>query len=116
MKITLRKIGKTPSEFDIKTDKITFKGFLQYDSGKLILLDAKLEGVIPTQCSKCGVDINLKVDEDVKFFISDGLYEDNSNIELDVVESFNSIVDLDEILISEIELIKSDYYSCENCN
>ncbi|MBN2782232.1 MAG: hypothetical protein JXQ66_03215 [Campylobacterales bacterium] len=115
MIISLRKIGKTPSDFEIQDDKITFKGFLQYDSGNLILLKAKLCGIVNTECSRCGEEIDLEVDEDLKFFISDGLYKDDDNIEFDVVESFNSMVDLNDLLKSEIELIKSDYHICDNC-
>ncbi|MEO1938885.1 MAG: hypothetical protein ABGW85_09675 [Sulfurimonas sp.] len=55
------------------------------------------------------------MDEEVEFFISDGIYEDDSSIELDVVESFDGIADVEELLNSEIELIKSDYQSCDNC-
>ena len=58
----------------------------------------------------------LLVDEKVEFFISDGLYKEDNNMDIDVVESFNEIADLDELLISEIELIKSDYHCCEECS
>ena len=115
MKITLRKIGKTPLDFEIKSDKITFKGYLQYHAGKLILLKANLEGIVTRQCDLCAKDVELSVNEDIEFFISDGLYEDEDNTNIDVVESFDSQIDLDELLNSEIELIKSDYYSCEEC-
>ena len=116
MKVTLRKITKTPLDFDIKSDEITFKGYLQYHAGKLILLHADLKGEIDTQCSQCGEDLKVPVDETVEFFVSDGLYDDDADIDLDVVESLDSTADLDELLHSEIELIKSDYHSCENCN
>ena len=115
MKVTLRKIGKIPLDFDIKSDEITFKGYLQYHAGKLILLHADLKGIIDSECSQCGEEIKLPVDETIEFFVSDGLYEDEDNIDLDVVESFDSTADLDEILHSELELIKSDYHSCEKC-
>ena len=115
MKVTLRKVGKTPLDFDIKSNEITFKGYLQYHAGKLILLHADLKGITDTQCNQCGAEMKLPVDETVDFFIYDGLYEDDESIELDVVESFDSTADIDELLHSEIELIKSDYYSCENC-
>ena len=116
MKVTLRKITKTPLDFDIKSNEITFKGYLQYHAGKLILLHADLKGEIDTQCSQCGEDLKVPVDETVEFFVSDGLYDDDADIDLDVVESLDSTADLDELLHSEIELIKSDYHSCENCN
>ena len=115
MKITLRKVTTTPLDFDIKSDEMTFKGYLEYHVGKLILLKAKLNGFADTQCSQCGEEFKLPVDEEIEFFISDGVYEDDNNLELDVVESFDSQADLDELLNSEIELIKSDYHSCEDC-
>jgi uncharacterized metal-binding protein YceD (DUF177 family) len=115
MKVTLRKINNTPLDFEVKSDEITFKGYLQYYAGKLILLKAKLKGLTDTQCSQCGEYFKLPIDEEVEFFISDGVYEDDNSLEKDVIESFDSQANLDELLISEIELIKSDYYSCENC-
>ena len=115
MKVILRKVGKTPLDFEVKSNEMTFKGYLQYHAGKLILLKAKLNGLADAKCSQCGEDFKLPIDEEVEFFISDGVYEDEDNIELDVVESFDSQANLDELLNSEIELIKSDYHSCENC-
>ena len=116
MKIILRKVTKTPLDFEIKSNEITLKGYLQYHAGKLILLEANLKGLSDTECSKCGEEFKLPLDEELKFFISDGIYEDDNSIDLDVVESFETSLDLDELLLSEIELIKSDYHSCENCN
>jgi len=115
MKITLRKIGKTPLDFEVKSDEITFKGYLEYHYGKLILLKASLNGSVGTQCDICGSEFKLPVDENVEFFISDGIYDGDDNNDLDVVESFDSTVDLDELLVSEVELIKSDYHSCQAC-
>ena len=115
MKVILRRVTKTPLDFEVKSNEITFKGYLEYHAGKLILLKADLTGLVDTDCSKCGDEFKLSVDEKVEFFISDGLYEDENNIDIDVVESFNSLADLDELLNSEIELIKSDYHNCDNC-
>ena len=115
MKVLLRKVTKTPLDFNIISNEITFKGYLQYHSGKLILLKADLNGLMDTECNSCGEEFKLSLDEKIEFFISDGLYKDESNIDIDVVESFNSSADLDELLNSEIELIKSDYHYCDNC-
>ncbi len=115
MKITLRKVTKTPLDFVVKSGEITFKGYLEYHSGKLILLKANLSGFLIKPCDICAEEFKLTVDEEVEFFISDGIYEDDSSIELDVVESFDGIADVEELLNSEIELIKSDYHSCDNC-
>jgi len=115
VKFLLRKVTKTPLEFEVTSQEIDFKGYLQYHAGNLILLKAKLQGFVDTECSQCGQNIKLPVDEELEFFISDGLFDGDERIDLDVVESFDSTADIDEILHSELELIKSDYYSCENC-
>jgi len=115
MKVMLRKVTKTPLDFEVKSGEMTFKGYLEYDGGKLILLHANLNGSLEKSCDVCANDFKLEVDEDIEFFISDGLYKDDGTIELDVVESFNGFVDIDELLNSEIELIRSDYHSCGYC-
>ncbi len=115
MKIQLRKVTKTPLDFEVKSDEITFKGYLEYHGGKLILLKANLNGLLTRECDTCAEKFKMPLDEKIEFFISDGIYEDEDNIELDVVESFNGIADIEELLASEVELIKSDYCSCENC-
>ena len=116
MKVVLRKINTTPFDFEIKSNEITFKGYLQYHSGKLILLKAKLSGKLDTDCDVCANEFELEVDEDVEFYISDGIYTKSEDLFLEVVESFDSMVDLQEIMHSEIELVMSDYKSCGNCD
>ena len=115
MKFLLRKVTKTPLDFELDSHEVNFKGYLQYHSGNLISLKAKLKGFVNTECSQCAQEIKLAVDEDVEIFISEGLFDGDDRIDVDVVESFDSYANIDEILHSEIELIKSDYYSCENC-
>lgn len=115
MKVVLRKVNTTPLDFEIKSNEITFKGYLQYHSGKLILLKAKLSGKLDADCDICADEFKLEVNEDVEFFISDGIYEKHEESLFDVVEVLNSTADLQEMLNSEIELIKSDYNICENC-
>ena len=115
MKVILRKVTSTPLDFEIKSDEITFKGFLQYHSGKLILLKATLSGKINTNCNICADEFKLDVDETIEFYLHSGIYEVENEVLLDVVECFNDTADLDEILNSELELIKSDYNTCKNC-
>lgn len=115
MNIQLRKVTSTPLDFDIKSENIAFKGFLQYHSGKLILLKANLSGSMDIECDVCATKFELPLNNDIEFFISDGIYEDEDGIELDVVESLNSSTDVGELLDSELELIRSDYHSCKNC-
>ncbi|MFA5234653.1 MAG: hypothetical protein WC390_09655 [Sulfurimonas sp.] len=115
MKVSLKKVTKTPLDFEVKSKEITFKGYLQYNADKLILLKAGLSGKIDADCDICANEFKLEVDEDIEFFISDGIYEKSEESLLDVVEALDSIADLEELMNSEIELIKSDYISCPNC-
>ena len=115
MKVVLRRVTKTPLDFEVKSGEITFKGYLEYYKGKLILLKAKLNGFVVKPCDSCAEEFKLLLDEEVEFYISDGIYEDDDSIVLDVVESFDGNADMEELLHSEIELIKSDYHRCESC-
>ena len=114
MKIKLIKVGSTPLDFEIKSDKITFKGYLVYNSSRLIALKANLNGSIITDCDVCANDFSMNINEEIDFFLHSGIYKGNNNL-VDVVECMNDTADLDEILNSEIELIKSDYKCCQNC-
>lgn len=115
MKIPFRKVTKTPLDFEIKSEQITFKGYLQYDSGKLVLLKATLSGSLEVNCDICAKSFEFPIDDDIEFFISDGIYKSSEDSLLDVVESLDSFIDLEEILNSEVELIKSDYFICPEC-
>jgi len=116
MKIKLIKVGSTPLDFEEKSNEMTFKGYLQYHANKLILLKAKLSGKINTNCDVCADEFNLDVNEDISFYLHSGIYESNNEVLLDVVECLDDTADLQELLNSEIELIKSDYNTCKNCN
>ena len=115
MKVVLRRVTKTPLDFEVKSDEITFKGYLEYHKGKLILLKAKITGFIQKNCDVCAEEFTMPLDEKIEFFISDGMYKDEDSVNLDVIESFDGEVEIEELLHSEVELIKSDYYSCDEC-
>jgi len=116
MIIKLIKVSRTPSDFEIKSDTITFKGFLQYDSDKLFRLNAEIKGSLPVICDVCAEEYSLDLNEKVEFFISNGLYQSSNESLIDVVEAIDGEADLDEILTSELELIKSDYNTCPKCS
>ena len=115
MKVALRKVTKIPLDFEVSFKNINFKGYLEYHSGKLILLRADLKGFLEKSCDICAEEFELLVDEKVEFFISDGIYESGDDVELDVVEAFDGNADMEELLNSEMELISSDYHLCDSC-
>ncbi|MBU0631335.1 DUF177 domain-containing protein [bacterium] len=114
MIINFRKVTKTPLDFNIESNNIVFKGSLKYDGENLVLLQATITGSIDLDCYLCANEVVLPLNEDVEFLISDGAYS-GLHDDYDVVESFDGHINIEELLNSEIELIKSGYHSCEDC-
>jgi uncharacterized metal-binding protein YceD (DUF177 family) len=115
MTVDFRKVTKTPLEFSLENKNVIFKGSLEYIKGSIILLKATLTGSIELDCYLCAESFSLMVDEVVEFYIHNGVY-DGMDEEYDIVESLDGKINLEELLNSEIELIKSGYNSCEKCN
>jgi uncharacterized metal-binding protein YceD (DUF177 family) len=114
MKIGFVKVGSQPIDFEISKENLTFSGTLIKFSRSLIELEAKITGELEMPCDICAEDFNNNINESVKFHISDGICNDDDS-EYDIIEIDNSMIDLDEILGSEIELYKSNYFSCPEC-
>ena len=88
MRIKLIKIGSTLVGFDIKSDKMTFKGYLQYDFNKLILLKSTLSGTININDDACADEFSLDINEAIKFYLHSGVYNYDKNELLEVVECY----------------------------
>jgi uncharacterized metal-binding protein YceD (DUF177 family) len=118
MKIEFRRIGSTPKEFDVTDGGITFKGVVEFQKRNLIVLNANILGNLEIDCDVCAKSFDIMLDEKVNLLLSDGVYEGEDDT-LDVVEIFESngqtFIDFEEILHSEIEIIKNDYYKCDEC-
>ena len=115
MKIGFAKVGTTAIAFEISKGNLNFSGTLRKFSRYLIELEAKIIGNLEVPCDLCAEAFTHEVNESVKFHLSDGLSKvENESLE-DIVEIEDSMIDLDELLVSELELYKSNYFSCENC-
>jgi hypothetical protein len=79
-----------------------------------LFCNLKIDGNVVVQCNMCGIDMNESVNEELDFILHNGVFNgfDDS---LDVIEVQNNLIDFDEILIGELELIKDNYFKCENC-
>lgn len=115
MKIGFNKVGNTAIPFEISKGSLNFSGTLVKYSRSLIQLEAKITGELLIACDICAEDSMSPIDESVKFYLSDGIYTGGNEHECDIVEVENSMIDLDDILESEIELFKSGYFSCKKC-
>ncbi|MBL0687249.1 MAG: hypothetical protein JJV95_04680 [Sulfurospirillum sp.] len=111
MKLLFKKISHLGVDFETSYEAIKFYGKLKRKSYNLVQCSGKLEGILTCQCDKCGEDISIHVDEKIDLLVSNGIYKSNKEL-IEVIEFFEEIIDLDTILRSEVETLKSDYYYC----
>lgn len=114
MKIAFKKLSTQPLHFEVNRDNAFFSGDLILKKSNLAQLNGTITGSISIPCDLCAEEVERSLNEEIAFFLSDGIYE-GSDEEMDVVEIDHSMIDMEELLRSEIELIKSDYFCCQNC-
>ncbi|WP_297963513.1 hypothetical protein [uncultured Campylobacter sp.] len=115
MKIAFAKISAAPVPFEILRDGLKLSGNLKRKDSKFIECKGEIKGKIPYICDRCGKEFDLDVNESVNLLLSEGVFNDERHESLDVMEFFGAEVDVDEILRSEMEAFKSDYFYCEEC-
>ncbi|MEA3374055.1 MAG: hypothetical protein U9Q62_10270 [Campylobacterota bacterium] len=113
MNIPFRRIGSTPQEFEVTQEDALLKGTLVFKKRNLIFMQAHLQGKVSVPCDICAEQFDIMLDDEVELLLSDGIYN-GSDEQFDIIEMDNGI-DTDALLHAEIELIRSDYHSCENC-
>ncbi len=116
MQIEFRKVPLQESEFEISHDSVKFSGTFSKISQKIAKISAVLSGNITVECCKCGKEIDLPINEKIDLLVSDGVYSSADDENKIVIEIEDHIIDFDEILISEIESLKSEYYVCDVCS
>ncbi len=118
MQIEFKKVKSTP--FNVSNEDVVFSGTIQKIKDDLVEIDGKIAGKSKAICSRCGKEIELLIDENLKLRVSDGIYDtkhiEDEDDDIVVVESFNHKIDCLDILNSEIESILSDYIYCEDCS
>lgn len=115
MRVDFRKIDRSALKFRQQQEDLLFEGTLQRYDKNLILLQAHLGGKLAVACDLCAAEMTLPIDESIEFFVSDGMYKPTGDEEHDIVEFFDGSVDVEALLHSEIELLKSGYYICKDC-
>jgi hypothetical protein len=114
MTIPFRKLGSQPLPFELNRDNARFSGHLILKKSNLAQINGTITGSISVPCDICAEIIEKPLSEEISFYLSDGIFEGNDE-NLDVVEIEQSMIDMDELFRSEIELIRSDYFCCANC-
>ena len=114
MKNEKKKVPQTAKELLTQFNSVEIEGIFCRISSSLVKVEAVLKGNTAIDCCRCGVSEIVEVNEELRLLLSDGIYKGNEE-EFLVIEIENSLIDFDEIIESELNSIKSDYYICKNC-
>jgi uncharacterized metal-binding protein YceD (DUF177 family) len=114
MKIEFRKVPLAEKSFANEYNSVKIEGTFCKISPRLVKLDATLKGKTAVECCRCGDEFEIDVDEPLEISVSDGEIS-TSELEDIVFEARGGIIDFDEITISELESIRSDYHICPKC-
>jgi len=116
MQIEFKKIPTTGVHFEVSLGNVVVVGNATKIDKMMVRIDGAMSGFVVHACDRCAAEFNLKVNEKVEVFASDGLYEDKSGEDLlNIVEFFDGSINFDTILQSELEALKSDYHYCGGC-
>lgn len=117
MKIEFKKVPQTKKNFSFSKDSVEFSGTFCRIPQKLVKIEAKIVGNLMVDCYKCGIELDINVEENLTFIVSNGILNSQNEIEDEVIiEIDNNIIDFTAILDSELESIRSDYHKCNNCD
>jgi uncharacterized metal-binding protein YceD (DUF177 family) len=114
MKIEFRKLPNKPKDFKTSFDSVEFSGTFCKISSALAKFETKLSGKIELQCCRCGDAIELDIDEEFNFLVSDRVYKNDESKDL-IIELDNEIIDFDEIVKGEVASFQSEYTFCDAC-
>jgi uncharacterized metal-binding protein YceD (DUF177 family) len=115
MKIEFRKVPQIEKELEFISNSVKIEGTFCRISQSLVKIDAVLKGSTEIDCCRCGKTEEIEVDEELHLLLSDGIYKSDES-EFLVIEVENNLIDFDEIIQSELNSIKSDYYMCDDCS
>lgn len=116
MKINFDKIPQDGLNVKTRINNVTLQGIVNKKSAKLLSFYGKITGDLDLICDRCGVPIKVKINEDVNLILSNGEFKEVDGLLSDVIEFYDNQIEIDDILISEVEAFKSDYFYCDKCN
>jgi len=114
MRIAFNKILKYPSDFNYQEGDLKISGQLQrVDSYKAELI-GEIEGEIELVCNRCGKSFKESINIPLKLYLSNRAIKIDDELE-DMMEFLDGIIDISQILESEIASYLSDYHYCPKC-
>lgn len=112
--IPFKQLNSIPLEFSVKAENALFTGTILLKKYNIAQLNGTISGSITVDCDICAETVERPINEEVNFYLSDGIITTNED-ELDIVEITSAMINMEELFNSEIELLKSDYFCCSNC-
>lgn len=112
--IPFKHLNSVPKAFEAKLDNALFLGTIVHKKHNIAQLNGTITGSILISCDICAEVFENTLNEEISFYLADGDVHENDR-ELEIVEIENSVIDLEELFRSELELIKSDYFCCSHC-
>lgn len=117
MIVEFRKVPLSETPFEINQNGVKVVGTFIKSSNKLVDIKMTIKGQVIVTCNRCAKEFSTDIDEEVELKVSDGMYTNTDEESEDLIyETFDSKVNFDEIIESEIESIKMDYHFCSDCS
>jgi len=113
MKILFDKVGSTPKAFEYNQESTLIKGTLAKKGFHRVAMEAHLSGNISLDCVRCGNSYEHNLDNDLDLIISDEVVETRDS--LDIIEFLDGVINIEDIVDSEINSLKSEYNYCKDC-
>lgn len=115
MKIEVRKFSSEPKNFSLKLKENDFdirvNGSICRLSNGLLKIDSKIVGNINLICDRSGEEFVEELNRDIILFAKDGIWNNNhEDSDFDVIEFFDSFIDLTSVFLGEVESIKLEYH------
>lgn len=124
MKIPFHNLGQQPKHISVNLKEETFdvslEGDLQKTRQDTVLLKGELKGTVKLECDGCAEIYTHHLDEKVSLKITNRPLQTGGNADdeqdYDIIEFLDGIIDVNEIILSEVNTLKYDYHKCTNCN
>ncbi|WP_163566236.1 DUF177 domain-containing protein [Helicobacter suis] len=115
MRLKMQKIGYSSSPIAYEHEGMRLEGGVKRISSNLFLLEGHLQGRIQVECARSAKPFFKEILQDLKIFICDRVFDPKERNEagidaLDVIESFDGMIDIADVLYSEVQSIQADYH------
>lgn len=114
MQIAFEKLSSTPKPFELSLLGVSLSGTLHKQHHDTVILDGTLSGALEVSCDRCGISFDIDIEQPLKLELSQHTRQSKDN--LDIIEFLDGIIDLEYVLQSEIDSIKSTYHYCKKCD